>query len=65
VTELSTGQLPGPELRDALAAAEVEIVIAAGLSRLCITRGVCETCSPRPRAAASARRRPVGAEERA
>ena len=32
-----TGQLPEPGLRDALAAAEVEIVIAAGLSRLCVT----------------------------
>jgi len=32
-----TDQLAEPGLRDALAAAEVEIVIAAGLSRLCVT----------------------------
>jgi hypothetical protein len=37
---LSTDQLPEPDLRDALAAAEVEIVIAAGLSRLCVTGSV-------------------------
>jgi DeoR/GlpR family transcriptional regulator of sugar metabolism len=32
---LITDQMPAAELRDALAAAEVEIVVAAGLFRLC------------------------------
>ncbi len=44
-----TDQLPEPELRDALAAAEVEIVVAAGLSRLCITG---ESARPASRARA-------------
>ena len=46
---LSTDQLPEPDLRDALAAAEVEIVIAAGLSRLCVT-GECARPADRARA---------------
>ena len=53
VIELITGRLPEPGLRDALAAAEVEIVIAAGLSRLCVTGE-----SARPASRARARRHP-------
>jgi len=56
---LITDQLPEPELRDALAAAEVEIAVAAGLSRLCVT-GECA----RPASRARARRRPQPAAAR-
>ncbi len=47
VIELIADQMPEPELRDALAAAEVEIVIAAGVISAVRYRGECETCQPR------------------
>jgi len=45
---LITDQMPEPELRDALTAAEVEIVVAAGLSRACATAPAMSGTTPRP-----------------